>query len=407
MTTNIEPIAVIGIGCRFPGGVNSAEDLWDLVSKGRTGLSEVPPERWNANSFYHPDPEARESLNTKKGHFLKQDVSAFDARFFGFSAAEAEQTDPQQRIVLETTYEALENAGIPLESLKGSDTSVFVSVFARDYDRMTWKDIPQIQKHAITGNGEAILAARISYVFDLRGGAMTIDTGCSGSMVAIHQACLSLRTRESRIAIAGGTELLLHPDQFVPWSFNGMANPDGQSFAFDDRGQGYGRGEGVGTVVLKRLSEAVKDGDPVHAVILNSGINQDGKTAGILLPNGASQYALVKQVYESAGLDPAQTLYVEAHGTGTQAGDKAEIESISRAIVGPNRERDLYVGSVKANIGHLEASSGIAGFVKAVMVLKHKQIPPQPNFVTEKPGLNLKERHIRVRECIFSTYFRH
>lgn len=174
----LDPIAVVGIGCRFPGGVGTPEELWHLVSEGRTGLTEVPSDRWNANSFYHPDPEAKEALNTKKGYFLKQDVSEFDARFFGFSTAEAEQTDPQQRLILETTYEALENAGISLDSIKGSDTSVFISVFARDYDRMTWKDLPHVKKHAITGNGEAILAARISYVFDLRGGAMTLDTGC-------------------------------------------------------------------------------------------------------------------------------------------------------------------------------------------------------------------------------------
>jgi len=175
---DIIPIAVIGIGCRFPGDANSPEQLWGLLSEGRTGLREIPSDRWNAESFYHPDETAREAINTKKGYFLNQDVSQFDARFFGFSSAEAEQTDPQQRIVLETAYEALENAGIPVESIKGSNTSVYVSVFARDYDRMTWKDVPQVPKYAISGNGEAILAARISYVFDLRGGAMTIDTGC-------------------------------------------------------------------------------------------------------------------------------------------------------------------------------------------------------------------------------------
>lgn len=312
---------MIGMGCRFPGGAESPEQLWENLRNGRSGWCEVPEDRWNAEAFYNPNKEARESLCAKSGYFLQQDITAFDARFFSSPPWEAHTMDPQQRILLETTYEAMENAGYPMESLRGSDTSVFVGMYGRDYDRMGYKDLAEVTKAHTTGSGEAIIANRISYLFDLKGASMTIDTGCSGSMVALHQACLTLKAGESRMAIVGGTELLLHPDQSVAMSSVGMVNPDGRCYVFDSRGSGYARGEGVATVILKRLSHALEDNDPIHSVILQSSLNQDGRTAGISFPSSEAQSALMRSVYATADVDPADTLYVEAHGTGTQAGE--------------------------------------------------------------------------------------
>ncbi|KAJ5368689.1 Highly reducing polyketide synthase sdnO [Penicillium cataractarum] len=391
------PIAVIGMGCRLPGGASSPEKLWEMLAEGRSGWGEVPAERWNWKSFYHPHNEAKESLNSKSGYFLDQDIGAFDAKFFNIASYEAHAMDPQQRILLETTYEALENAGVSLESIKGSNTCVYVGLYARDYDRMGFKDLPQITKLHITGTGEAVVSNRISYLFDLKGASVTVDTGCSGSMVALHQACQNLRTGESNMAIVGGTQLLLHPDQAIAMSTVGMVNPHGRCFVFDSRGSGYARGEGVGTIILKRLDDAIAAGDPVHAVIRNSGLNQDGKTAGISLPNPDAQAALMKWVYSSAGVDPRNTVYVEAHGTGTQAGDNAEISSINQVFCEEaGRKSDIYVGSVKSNIGHLEASSGIAGLIKGIMIVKKGFIPPNLDLETPKPSLKLDERKIKI-----------
>ncbi|KAG0645551.1 Highly reducing polyketide synthase [Hyphodiscus hymeniophilus] len=389
------PIAVIGMGCRLPGGANSPEKLWELLSEGRSGWGPVPADRWNSKSFYHPSPDATEGYNAETGYFLKEDISTFDPGFFGIMPYEADGIDPQQRILLETTYEALENAGQTVEGIHGSDTSVYIAAFARDYDRMGYKDTSHWSKHRMTGTGEAILANRISYVFDLKGASATVDTGCSGSIVALHQACQTLRTGESGMAIAGGTQLVLTPDQTLLMSMVGMTNADGKCYVFDSRGAGYARGEGVGAVILKRLSDAVADGDPIHAIIRGTGLNQDGKTHGIHLPNGKAQASLMRSVYKTAGLDPRETIYVEAHGTGTQAGDKAEIGSINE-IFCTDRDSKLLVGSVKSNIGHLEAASGIAGLIKAIMILKNSAVPPNLDFIKPKEGLLLQERNITV-----------
>ncbi|KAH8815991.1 Choline/Carnitine o-acyltransferase-domain-containing protein [Xylogone sp. PMI_703] len=391
------PIAVIGMACRLPGGSDSPEKLWDMLVEGRSGWCEIPEDRWNKESFYHPDPEAKEAINVKGLYFLKQDIAAFDARFFGIHPHEAHCLDPQQRILMETTYEALENAGITLQKIKGSDTSVHVGAYATDFERMGYKDISRVPKLHMIGSGLAILSNRISYLFDLKGASSTIDTGCSGSMVALHQACLGLRAGESQMAIVAGTQLLLAPDQIIPMSMVGMTNPDGRCYVFDHRGSGYARGEGVVSFILKRLDDAVRDGDNVHAIIRNSGLNQDGKTAGISLPNPVAQANLMRYVYKNAGLDPKDTAYVEAHGTGTQAGDSAEISSIGEVFCLENQRQDnVYVGSIKSNIGHLEAASGVAGLMKAILILKHGMIPPNIDFEKPKPTLHLEERRIKI-----------
>ncbi|ROW09729.1 hypothetical protein VMCG_02438 [Cytospora schulzeri] len=391
-------VAVIGMACRLPGGADNPEELWSMLAEGRDGWGEVPKDRWNWRSFYHKDPETKEAMNFSHGYFLDQDISAFDAKFFGLPAAEVTGIDPQQRLLLEITYEAIEDAGIPIESLRGSDTSVHMAMFARDYDRMGYTDGYHIHKSHIQGSGDAILSNRISYILDLKGSSNTLDTGCSGSLVALHQACRTLRSDDATLAIAGASQLLLTPDQSIAMTSLGtLINKDGKCYTFDDRGAGYGRGEGVGVLVLKRLDRALADGDAIHAVILDSGVGHDGKTSGILLPNADAQAALATSVYAKVGIDPCDTLYVEAHGTGTVAGDKAEIQSISQVFGREARRKsDLPVGSIKSNIGHLESSSGVAGVIKAIMVLKKNQVPPNLNFINPKPSLNLEERGIKV-----------
>ncbi|KAF5020203.1 hypothetical protein F66182_7768 [Fusarium sp. NRRL 66182] len=388
-------IAIIGMACRLPGGADSPESLWSLLAEGRDGRREVPKDRWDWKSFYNKNPDTRDATNFSHAYFLDQDVSAFDARFFNIPGTDAASMDPQQRFLLEVTYEALENAGLPIEDLRGSDTSVHVAMFARDYDRMGYRDLSQVSMSHIIGAGEAILANRLSYVLDLKGSSNTLDTGCSGGLVALHQACQTLRADESTIALAGASQLLLTPDQSLVMSQ--LTNKDGRSFTFDDRGAGYARGEGVGVLVLKRLDRAVVDGDYIHAVMLESGVGHDGKTSGIFLPNSSAQEALARSVYSRAGLDPLDTLFVESHGTGTVAGDNAEVRSIGRVFGREaGRTTDLPVGSIKTNIGHLEAASGVASAIKAIMVLKKNQIPPQLNFVNPKPGLDLEKRGIKV-----------
>lgn len=395
MTMVERRIAVIGMACRLPGGADGPESLWSMLAEGRDGRKEVPKDRWEWRSFYNKNPDTKDATNFSHAYFLDDDVSAFDARFFNISGIDAATIDPQQRLLLEVTYEALENAGLPIEIIRGSDTSVHMAMFARDYDRMGYRDMAQADMAHIIGAGEAIMANRISYVLDLKGSSNTLDTGCSGGLVALHQACQTLRADESRVALAGASQLLLTPDQSVAMSQ--LTNKDGRSYTFDDRGAGYARGEGLGVLVLKRLDRAVQDGDHIHAVIVDSGAGHDGKTSGIFLPNGDAQEALVRSVYDRAGLDPRETLFVESHGTGTTAGDNAEVGSIARVFGREaGRTSDLPVGSIKTNIGHLEAASGIAGTIKAIMVLKKNQIPPQLNFINPKPTLRLEERGLKV-----------
>ncbi|KAK2761770.1 polyketide synthase [Arachnomyces sp. PD_36] len=322
-----EPIAIVGMACRFPGGANSPEKLWDIVHKGKQCWQDVPPNRYNWRAFHHPDAAAQGTHNAQGGFFLDDDPGVFDAKFFGIPAAEAAAVDPQQRILLEVSYEALENAGMPIEGLRGSQTGVYVALVSRDYDRQIYKDPSQIPQHHLTGCGDATACGRISYTFDFKGPSLTLDTGYSSK---------------------------------------------GPMY----RGAGYGRAEGVAVLVLKRLRDAMSDGDSIRAIIRNSGGNQDGKTNGILLPSALSQASLTKSLYRQAGLSPQDVSYVEAHGTGTQAGDAAEVDSLKAVFDSGMRTRPLYLGSIKANIGHTESSSGLAGVIKAVLALEKGVIPP-------------------------------
>ena len=402
------PIAIIGMSCRFPDGANNPKKLWSMIEEGRNAWTDVPADRYNWKSFYHPDADSSTGHNHRGGHYLDQDIAAFDAGFFGISPLEAKAIDPQQRVQLEIAYEALENAGITIEAIRGTDTAVYIALFNHDYDSMLYKDTCDLPKYMMTGTGTAIASNRISYLLDLKGPSVTLDTGCSGGLVAVHQACQSLTTGEARMAIAGGASLILNPDMMVSMSMLQFLNSEGKTFSFDSRGVGYGRGEGVGAVILKRLDDAIADGDNIRAVIRGSGVNSDGRTNGIALPSPDAQRDLIRSVYAKARLDPLTTGYVEAHGTGTVAGDKAELEAIGN-VFGPHRSPDspLYVGSIKGNIGHLECASGVAGLIKTVLVLENQTIPPIANLKNVKEGLdtwkwNIEVSFLAFRPCVLT-----
>ncbi|KAI5865300.1 putative polyketide synthase [Durotheca rogersii] len=381
-------IAVIGMGCRFPGGASSPEELWSIAAEGRHGWSEVPLDRFNWSSFYHPDTEVSGTTNQKGGHFLDQSLAAFDAGFFGVPPREAEAMDPQQRVVLEAAWDAVENAGIPMEKLRGSDTAVFVAMFGHDYEHATTKDSLLSTKYHNTGAARPLLANRVSYVFDLHGPSATLDTGCSGSLVAVNSACQSLRLGESDMALAGGVAMMFSPDQLAMMAPTGIFNSEGRCFSFDSRGKGYGRGEGVGIVALKRLDDAIRDGDNVRAIIRNSAANQDGRTNGITLPNQFAQERLARKVFQGLPFSPSDVDYVEAHGTGTKAGDFAELSAISN-VFGSDRApgHPVYVGTGKPNIGHSEAASGSAGLIKTIVGMEKGLIHPQILLENFKPQL--------------------
>jgi acyl transferase domain-containing protein/NADPH:quinone reductase-like Zn-dependent oxidoreductase/NAD(P)-dependent dehydrogenase (short-subunit alcohol dehydrogenase family)/acyl carrier protein len=309
--------------------------------------------------------------------------------------------DPQQRLLLETTYEALESAGIRQEDIQQSNTAVYMAIFTRDYDRNVYKDMMSIPKYHVTGTGDAILANRISHLFNLSGPSVTMDTGCSGGMTAVSHACQALRSGQSDMALAGGANLILSPDHMISMSNLHMLNKDGRSYSFDSRGAGYGRGEGIATLVIKRLDDSIRDNDPIRAVLLDAGVNQDGRTAGITLPSGAAQKVLERRVWKNLGLSTRDVGYVEAHGTGTLAGDSAELEGISQVFC---QDRDpsspLFVGSIKSNIGHLESVSGLAAIIKSTLILEHGTIPPNVNFEYPRANLDLDKKKIQVPQAL-------
>ncbi|KAB5580657.1 putative polyketide synthase [Coniochaeta sp. 2T2.1] len=385
---DLMPIAIVGMSCRFPGDATNPSNLWEMLCNRRSAWSPIPKDKFTAEAFYHPDPDRNGAINVEGGHFLKEDIGRFDASFFSISPNEAKSIDPQQ-------------PGIPMEKVAGSNTSVYVGVFSKDYSEMLGRDPETIPAYTATGNGYSILSNRISYFFDLKGPSMTLDTACSASLSALHLACQSLRTGESKMAIVGGTNMIHSPDLMICMSLLRFLGPEGKCFSFDHRASGYSRGEGVGTVVLKPLHAALRDGDPIRAVIRNSAVNQDGRTQGITLPSRQSQEALIRAAYEGAGLDPAETGYFEAHGTGTAAGDPLEAGAIA-SVLGAGRSPDnpIHVGSIKTNLGHLEGASGIAGIIKAALIVEHGLIPPNLNFEKPNERIPLDEWNIRIPlEC--------
>ena len=391
------PIAIVGIACRMPGDVSSPAEFWELLSRSRTGFSEVPQTRFNADTFYHPNAGKGGSFHAKGGNFLSCDLEAFDAPFFGLTEKEAIAMDPQQRLLLECSFEALENAGIPKQNIVGKDVGVFVGGSFPEYEAHLSRDSDTIPMHQATGCAYAMQSNRLSHFFDLRGPSFTSDTACSSSMVAVHQACQSIRLGESSMALVGSCHLNMLPEFWVSFSSCRLLSDSGRSIAFDERGTGFGRGEGCGMVVLKPLDQALRDNDPVRAVIVGSGLNQDGKTPGITMPNGDAQEALMRQVYRQSGLDPKACGFVEAHGTGTKVGDPIEATALHNVLGQGRTARDpLYIGSVKSNIGHLEAASGIAGIIKAALMLERGFILPNHDFTTPNPKIPWKEWSLKV-----------
>ncbi|KAJ5154650.1 uncharacterized protein N7500_010089 [Penicillium coprophilum] len=391
------PIAIIGMSCRFPGDVTTPERLWQMCADGRNTWSQTKEGRFNLNRFYHPQGDKIGSTNAKGGHFLDEDISLFDASFFNFTTEVANAMDPQLRIQLESVYEAMESAGITITQVAGSLTSVFSGACFRDYHDSLMQDVDNIPRYFLTGNGAAMFSNRISHFFDLRGPSLTVDTGCSTSLVALHLACQSLRSGESKMAIVGGANLLLNPHMFISLSNLGFLSDDGKSYSFDSRASGYGRGDGISSLILKPLSEAVRDGDPIRAVIRETAVNQDGKTPTITSPSQESQEELIRTCYSLAGLDPLDTGYVEAHGTGTIAGDQTESNAIG-TVFGEHRSFDdpLFIGSIKANFGHLESASGLASIIKACMMLDRGLIPPSTNFHVPNSAIDFHNLKLKV-----------
>jgi acyl transferase domain-containing protein/acyl-CoA synthetase (AMP-forming)/AMP-acid ligase II/acyl carrier protein len=391
----LEPIAVIGIGCRFPGADGPA-DFWKLLREGVDAISEVPADRWNADEYYSDDATKSGTMNTRWGGFLK-DVDRFDRAFFGISPREAERMDPQQRLLLETTWEALEDAGQdPLNVSHTADVGVFVGISSNDYGRLQG-DASTLDAYVGTGNALSIAANRLSYAFDFRGPSLAVDTACSSSLVAIHLACQSLRRGESGLAVAAGVNLILTPDLTVNFTRAGMMAPDGRCKAFDAAANGYVRSEGCGVVVLKPLSKALADGDPVYAVVRGSAVNQDGRSNGLTAPNRQSQEAVLRAAYRDAGVSPADIDLIEAHGTGTSLGDPIEALALGSVLAeGRPTDRPALLGSVKTNIGHLESAAGVAGFIKAALALKYGEAPPSLHFRDASPHIPFDRLPLRV-----------
>ncbi|RFD26847.1 polyketide synthase [Mycobacterium uberis] len=377
------PIAVIGMGCRFPGGVNNPEQFWDLLCDGRSGIVRVPSERWDADAYYTDDHTVPGTICSAEGGFLTGwHPDEFDAEFFSISPREASAMDPQQRLLIEVAWEALEDAGVQPHTIRGTKTSVFVGVTAYDYmltlaGRLRPEDL---DAYIPTGNSANFAAGRLAYILGARGPAVVIDTACSSSLVAVHLACQSLRCRESDAALVGGTNLLLSPGPSIACSRWGMLSPEGQCKTFDVSANGYVRGEGAGVVVLKRLDQAVRDSNRILAVVRGSAVNQDGASSGVTVPNGPAQQELLRTALASSKLAAADIDYIEAHGTGTPLGDPIELDSLSKVFNDRKNSDPLVVGSVKTNLGHLEAAAGIAGFIKAVLAVQRGYIPPHLNF---------------------------
>lgn len=377
-----EPIALVGIGCRFPGVdrsrsavVGGAEAFWEMLMEGRDGIREIPKDRWDVERYYDPELSSFDSMNVRRGAFL-DDIDKFDASFFGISKREAAAMDPQQRLVLETSWEALEDAGIRPASLAGSRTGVFLGLSSHDFSLMH----TGIPPRAGTGSAGSIAANRLSYLLDLRGPSMVVDTACSSSLVALDLAVQSLRLGRSSAALVGGVNVMLVPEMTIAFSQAGMMAPDGRCKTFDASADGYVRGEGCGVVVLKRLSDAQRDGDRVIAVIRGVAVNQDGQSNGLTAPNGLSQQAVVRDALADAGVRACDIGYVEAHGTGTELGDAIEVTSLTAVLsTGRAADRTCYLASVKTNIGHLEAAAGMAGLIKTALVLSKGVIPPHLN----------------------------
>lgn len=393
-----EPIAVVGIGCRFPGRANDPEAFWALLESGTDAITEVPPERWSLQAFYDADPSKPGKSYSRWGGFV-DGIDRFDPHPFGISPREAARMDPQQRLLLEVAWEGLEDGGLSFDRLAGTKAAVFVGISSFDYSVLetSFRDRGGIDVYSNTGGSLSIAANRISYCFDLRGPSAAVDTACSSALVAVHLACESIWRDGCTLALAGGVNALLLPDWYVGFCRMGMLSPEGRCRAFDARAGGFVRSEGAGMVVLKPLTRALADGDRIYAVIRGTATNQDGRTAGMTVPSESAQEALIRQACRSAGVAPAQVQYVEAHGTGTPVGDPIEARALGKALGSGRPEgKPCLVGSVKTNIGHLEAGAGIAGLIKVALALHRRRVPGNLHFDRPNPEIDFDGLRLRV-----------
>ncbi|KAK4870030.1 hypothetical protein LT330_005754 [Penicillium expansum] len=398
---NREPIAIVGIGCRLPGGVMSSKEFWDVLREGRDLVSEVPSDRFDANALHGDDPAKYGAIQNIKGGFVDK-IQSFDAEFFSIFPSEASRIDPQQRLLLEASVHALEDSGTTLKEVAGSQTSVFVGMFANDYLSIQGgtEQRDNVGPHAGMGTHDCSIANRISHRLDLPGPSLTLNTACSSSLVALHLACQSLWAQESAAALVGGVNAILRPESTLLMSKAGFLSPDGACKSFDAARNGYVRSEGVGMVFLKPLSRAIQNKGRIYALVRSSLVNQDGYTPeGFTVPSLAAQTALLHSIYKQSNIDPAKVRYVEAHGPGTPVGDPIEAGALGKQI-GQARSKDehpLWIGSLKGNFGHLEGAAGIAGFIKAALVTFHREIPPQVHFKNPNPAIDFQSLQIARR----------
>ncbi len=380
---------MIGMGCRFPGGAADPERFWQLLRKGGDAITDIPADRWDRDAYYNADPSVSGKMSTRQGGFLDQ-VDGFDPEFFGILPGEVRTMDPQQRLVLEVAWEAIEDAGIAADRLVGSRTGVFIGVSGQDFAQLINGLGPsELHGHIAAGTSLAIAAGRLSYFLGINGPSMAIDTSCSSSLVAICVACDNLRAGRCSTALAGGVNVILAPRTSIILSKAGMMAADGRCKAFDAAADGFVRGEGCGIIVLKRLSDAQAEGDRILALIRGTAVNQDGRSAGLTAPNGPAQQAMLREALADAGLRPSEVQYVEAHGTGTSLGDPIEVQALA-AVLGEGRttEHPLLIGSVKTNLGHLECAAGVAGFIKTILAMRHGEIPAHLHLKNPNPNIN-------------------
>ncbi len=392
------PIAICGVGCRFPGNVETPEDFWEMLRNRTDAIGPVPPERWDAEALYDPDYRTRGKMHVREGGFIRH-IDEFDAAFFGIPPVEAQTMDPSQRLLLEQTYMALEDAGETIEALEGQPVGVFVGASSSEYGGIlqNYSERANINAHTNTGSSPAINANRISYIFDFQGPSFTVDTACSSSLLAAHLACRSIWSGDANAAVVAGVNLMLKPELHIGFSTAGFLSPDARCKSFDARANGYVRSEGVGVLYLKPLDRAIADGNRIYAAIIGSATNEDGRTNGMPLPNPNAQQAVIASACKDAGISPQTITIVEAHGTGTAAGDPIECASIG-AVIGKDRNDICLIGSVKSNIGHTELASGSAGLIKLALSLYHGEAPPTVHFETPNPAIDFEQLHIQVAD---------
>ncbi|WP_339064477.1 polyketide synthase [Teredinibacter turnerae] len=390
-----EPIAIIGMSCRFPGGVTTPERLWEYLRGGNNAVQEVPSDRWDLDAFYDPIPGKPGKMYTRRGYFIDE-IAGFDRDFFNVGPAEANAMDPQHRLLLETCWEALEYAGLSPTALRGSNTGMFLGAMNSDYAHYSVQDLNAISMYTAITNGNGIAAGRLAHNFGFQGPAIAVDTLCSSSLVSVHLAMRSLQNQECDLALAGGINLLVTPSMFVATCAASMLSTDGLCKTFDESADGYARGEGVGVIALKRLSDAQRDNDSILAVLRGGAVNQDGPSSALPVPNGKAQEKVIRAALKDAGVNPADIGYIEAHGTGTALGDPLEIEALNQ-VFGADRTagQPLWLGSIKTNYGHTEGAAGIAGLLKVILALKHGEIPP--TLIFRRPARKSPGIHCRLR----------